>query len=372
MIKRLILAIVLLGLVVGGVVGFNLFRAKMIAGYFASSQPPAVTVSTATVAPGTWQPGLEAIGTARAAQGVSLGVETAGIVQSIDFQANDPVEQGQVLVQIDDTIERSALDAAQATLNLNKIQLDRAQTLKARGVSATNDVDQAIAAATSAQAEVARLTAVMKQKALQAPFSGVIGIPQVDVGQYVVPGDVYATLQDLDEMRVDFSLPEQQIRLVTIGLPVSITTEVGNVSLEGEISAIEPRIDPNSRLVTVRAVVKDPAHHINPGQFLRVVVHLPAEQGVISLPQTVVSSNLYGDSVYVVHSEGEGDQATLKVEQVFVQLGRRSNRDIEILSGLKAGDQVVSAGQNRLTSGSVVVVDNSVNPADANPPQIGE
>lgn len=279
MIKRLIIAILLLGLVVGGIVGFNLFRAKMIGAYFASRQPPAVTVSTVTVEPAVWQPGLQAVGTARAEQGVDLGVETAGIVQTIKFQANDHVDQDELLVQIDDTIERADLAAANAKLNLSQTQLDRAEALKARGVSATNDVDVAQADATSARSEVEKLTAVMEQKALKAPFSGVIGIPRIDIGQYVVPGDVYATLQDLDAMRVDFALPEQQIRLVAIGLPVTISSEVGDVSLEGTISAIEPKIDPNSRLVTVRAAVKDPGHQINPGQFMRVMVHLPTEEG---------------------------------------------------------------------------------------------
>ena len=255
---RLVLAVVLLGVIVGGIVGFNLFRDKMIAGFFASRQPPPVSVSTVEVEPVTWHPGIEAIGTAQAAQGVDLAVETAGIVQTLNFEANDEVEKDQKLAQLEDSIERADLAAAQASLELSQTRLDRARTLRERGVTAINDLDEALATEKSAQAEVVKLTAVMDQKSLEAPFAGVIGIPQVEEGDYVVAGTVYATLQDLDNMRVDFSVPEQQIRLVSIGMPVTVSTEVGSISLEGTIAAIEPRIDPNTRLVTIRAKVDNP------------------------------------------------------------------------------------------------------------------
>ncbi len=209
--------------------------------------------------PITWKPGLEAIGTARALQGVELAVETAGIVKDVLFQANDEVKAGQHLAQLDDAIEAADLAASQAELDLAETQLERARELRQRGVTAINDLDVAQASESSAQSQVVKLTAVMNQKSLEAPFAGTIGIPQVDVGEYVIPGTVYATLQDLDNMRVDFSVPEQEIRLVAFDLPVTVSTEVGNTELTGHISAIEPRIDPNSRLVTVRAEVDDPA-----------------------------------------------------------------------------------------------------------------
>lgn len=372
MIKRFIIAIVLLIIVVGGIVGFNLFRAKMIGQFFATRQPDAVAVSTIEVKPGEWAPGIEAIGTARAKQGVELGVETPGIVKQINFQANDRVETGAVLVQLDDAIEQADLAAANATLNLSQIQLERAEALRTRGVTAANDLDEAQASATSARAEVEKLTAVMAQKSLRAPFAGTVGIPQVDVGQYLAVGTVYATLQDLDAMRVDFSVPEQEIRLVQNGLPVTASTEVGTTELRGKVIGIEPRIDPNSRLVTVRAEVDNPDGALNPGQFLRVRVELPVEPNVIALPQTAVTSTLYGDSVFVVREEGEGDQKKTTVEQAFVQAGRRELGLVEIVSGLEAGDQVVSAGQNRLFTGAPVKIDNTVNPADAEFRAIGQ
>ncbi len=362
MIWRLILAVVLLVVVVGGIVGFNLFRDKMIAGYFATMQPPPVTVSTIEVEPVTWRPGLNAIGTARAEQGVDLAVETAGIVEEILFQANAQVEAGQHLMQLGDSIEQADLAAAQASLELSQTQLERATELRNRGVTSINELDEAQASQRNAEAQVIKLTAVKDQKSLEAPFAGIAGIPQVDVGQYVVPGTIYATLQDLDNMRVDFSVPEQQIRLIEIGMPVTVSSEVGDTSLSGQIVAIEPRINPNRRLVTIRAEVENPNGELNPGQFLQVRVELPEEDGVIALPQTAVTSNLFGDAVFSVRSEGEGEDRAQTVEQVFVTTGRRSGGLVEIVKGISPGEQVVTAGQNRLTGGATVTVDNTVNP----------
>jgi membrane fusion protein (multidrug efflux system) len=365
MIWRLLLAVVLLVVVVGGIVGFNIMRDRGIEGYFASMQPPPVTVSVVDAEPVSWRPGVEAIGTASAAHGVDLGVEAGGIVREILFNANDRVELGQRLVQIDDRVEQADLAAAEATLALAQETLERVEALRTRGIAPVSDLDVARADATNARAQVVKLTAVMNQKALEAPFTGVVGIPQVDLGGYVEPGTVYATLQDLDTMRVDFSIPEQQLRLIQIGMPVTVSSEIGGTVLQGDVTAIEPKIDPNSRLVTIRADVKNPKGEINPGQFLRVRVELPAEDGVMALPQTVLSSNLYGDSVYIVRTEGEGEQAVEKVEQVFVKAGRRSQGLVEILEGVKSGDRVVSAGQNRLSGGARVTIDNSVQPTNA-------
>ena len=362
MIWRLLVAIVLLVVIVGGIVGFNLFRDKMIAGFFAGQQPPPVTVSVIEAEPITWRPAIEAIGTAHAVRGVDLGIEADGIVQAILFTANDRVASGELLVQIDDRIERADLAAAQASLELNEETLQRVQTLRTRGIAPVSDLDVARAEADNARAAVNRLTAVMQQKALEAPFDGIVGIPKVDVGAYVEPGMIYATLQDLDTMRVDFQVPEQDIRRIRIGYGVSITSEDGDTPLVGKVTAIEPKIDPESRLVLVRGEVENPEGAINPGQFLRVRVELPDEDGVMALPQTVLNSNLYGDSIFIVRTEGEGDAAVRTVEQVFVKAGRRSEGLVEILQGVKPGEQVVTAGQNRLTSGATVTVDNSVNP----------
>ncbi len=366
MIKRLIIAIILLGLVVGGLVWFNHFRAGMIAQFMANRVVPPVPVTTQAITPVTWKPGIDAVGSAIAAQGVDLAVESGGLVREIAFKASDTIETGKMLVHIDDDSERANLAAAEAALNLAEAEAKRARTLNQRGVGATNTLESATAQVESARAQMAQVQTALDAKKMSAPFSGVIGIPRIEVGQYVTPGTTYATLQNLDKMYVDFSLPEQQLTSLQLGRSVSVQTEVGDFSATGTIIGIEPQVDSNSRMIHVRAEVSNPSGQLLPGQFLRVRIDLPAEDNVIAVPQTAVSSTLYGDSVYVVEPvEGADD---LKATQVFVTLGRRSDATIEVIKGLQAGQKIVTSGQNRLSNGAKVVEDNAVAlGADGNP-----
>lgn len=356
MAKRLIIALVLLGLVVGGIVWFKSFRDSMIAQFMSARVPAPVPVTAITVAPLTWEPGIDAIGTAVSAQGVDLAIEAVGLVHSISFAANDRVTEGQVLVQIADDSERAALAAAEAALVVAQADARRAQTLTERGVGAANTAETAEAQVESARAQVAQVQTTLDAKTLTAPFAGVIGIPRVEVGQYVSPGTIYATLQDLDQMRVDFSVPEQQIGALALDRPVSVSTEVGDFRAPGRIIGIEPQVDANSRLVSVRAEVDNTEGRLLPGQFLRVRVALPPEEGVIAVPQTAVISSLYGDSIYVIR----GAEGALTVDQVFVKLGRRAGGLIEVTEGLADGDRIVTSGQNRLSNAAKVVIDTSV------------
>ncbi|WP_108482754.1 efflux RND transporter periplasmic adaptor subunit [Oceaniglobus ichthyenteri] len=358
MFKRLFIAIVLLGLVVGGIVWFKFFRDDMIAQFMGARVPPPVPVTAQVVEPVTWEPGIEAIGTAVSARGVDLAIEAGGVVRMVSFEANDTVAEGQVLLEIDDDSERAALGASQAALSVAETDLRRAQTLADRGVGAATTTESAEAMVESARAEVARVQTTLDAKRLTAPFAGTIGIPRIEVGEYVLPGKVFATLQDLDQMRVDFSVPEQQISALELGRSVTVNTEVGDFTATGKIIGVEPQVDANSRLVSVRAAVDDATGTLLPGQFLRVRVALPVEENVIAVPQTAVTTSLYGDSIYVVEpAETEGE---LTVKQVFVTIGRRSGGLIEVVRGIEGGAQIVTSGQNRLTSGAKVVIDDSV------------
>lgn len=356
MAKRLIIAVILLGLIVGGIVWFNSFRAGMIAQFMAGRVPPPVPVTVQMVEPVTWTPGIDAIGTAISARGVDLAIESGGLVRSVSFASNDRVTEGQVLLQIDDDSERASLAAAEAALGVSVTESQRAETLTERGVGTANSVETALAQVESARAQVAQVRTALDAKTLTAPFDGVIGIPRVERGEYVTPGTIYATLQDLDQMFVDFTVPEQQIGALDLGRAISVSTDVGGFSAEGRITGIEPQVDPRTRLVSVRAAVDNTDGSLFPGQFLRVRVALPQEDGVITVPQTAVISSLYGDSIYVVVPEGDG----LKVNQAFVTLGRRSGNRIEVVAGIAAGDQIVTSGQNRLSNAAAVVIDDSV------------
>ncbi len=398
MIKRFIIAFVLLVLVCGGIVGFNIFRDQAIQQFFANMPRPALTVSTEEVKPVTWTPGIEALGTVAAARGVDLTVETAGVVKDILFSSNQHVDHNQVLVQLDDAVERADLEATKAQAALDKLALERAQALQKRGVGSDVSVDAAQAAAATSTAQAAKLQAVLDQKQLRAPFAGTMGIPKIDDGQYLAPGTIVATLQDLETMRVDFTVPEQRLEVLKMDQPVRLGLGEDAWPFSGKVTGIDPKVDPATRLVSVRAEVSNPDGKLSPGQFVQVRVELPTETDVIAVLQTAVVTSLYGDYAYVVEqpkpnpaapatsepqtseadkapagaavaapAEGaaaaeEKAAAPLTVRQVFVKTGRRSQGLVEILSGLSAGDVVVTAGQNRLSNGSPVKIDNTVKP----------
>ncbi|RWO83519.1 MAG: efflux RND transporter periplasmic adaptor subunit [Mesorhizobium sp.] len=374
--------------------------------FFATMKPPAATVSTMIVKPTEWTPGVEAIGTVSAVRGVDLTVETAGLVKDILFHANQKVEANAGLLQLDDAAERADLDATKAQAALDQTALTRALELQKRDVGSESTLDSARAAALASASRVNRLQAVLEQKLLTAPFSGTIGIPRIDLGQYLSPGTSVATLQDLETMRADFSVPEQQLPLLKIGQTLRLGIGNGELPFAGTIRGIDPKINPTSRMVTVRAEVANPEGKLTPGQFVQVRVELPEENNVLTVPQTALTSSLYGDFVYVVRpakpaaangaapaaAEPEEKPATdpaaeasaakpeekpaaapaeptaeeqkpqLVLAQVFVKPGRRNAGLVEILDGIAPGDEVVTAGQNRLSNGMSVAVDNTIDP----------
>ncbi|WP_370463132.1 efflux RND transporter periplasmic adaptor subunit [Mesorhizobium sp.] len=409
MIKRFIIAFILVALVCGGIVGFNLFRDNAIQQFFATMKPPAATVSTTIVKPTDWTPGVEAIGTVSAVRGVDLTVETAGIVKDILFHANQKVEADAVLLQLDDAVERADLEAARAQAALDQTSQARAIELQRRGVGSDVTLDTARATATASASQVTKLQAVLDQKQLTAPFGGTVGIPRIDLGQYLTPGTSVVTLQDLETMRVDFSIPEQQLPLLKIDQTVRLGIGDGEMPFAGTIRGIDPKIDPASRLVTVRAEVANPEGKLTPGQFVQVRVELPEENNVLTVPQTALTSSLYGDFVFVVRPAkpaaangatpaaakpeekpamdtakpaaeasaakpeekpaaapaeptAEEQKPQLVLTQVFVKPGRRNAGLVEILEGIAPGDEVVTAGQNRLSNGMSVAVDNTIDP----------
>lgn len=345
----------------GGLVWFNFFRDKMIADIFAGMQPPAQTVSAAEVAAKVWNPGIMAIGTARAENGVELAVETSGMVKTIHFKANQEFKQGELLVQLDDGVERADLVDAEAAVKLQESTFQRSKELRSRGFDTQVAYDQAEAQLATARSKLARLKAVIDQKALKAPFSGVAGIPRIDVGQYLQPGTVVATFQNIQKMKVDFTIPEQLVGKVRIGQEVSFGLSESELDKSGKITGIDPRVDPQTRLVPVQAVLDDNSDRsIVPGQFLHVRINLPPEPNVVTLPQTAVVASLYGDYVYVVEQEDKNGEARSVAKQVFVKVGRREGGVSEILSGVQPGQKVVTSGQNKLQGGAAVKIDNSI------------
>jgi len=354
MFKRLVIAVILLGLVGVGLVGFNLFRDRMIADFFANMSVQSLPVEVVEARGRDWQPVLTAIGTVHAAQGTDLTVEASGIVREIGFEPNTEVPEGQLLLRLDSEVQQADLAAVRAQLELERTNLARQQELQSRGVASNVTLDQSRAGFAAAEAQVARAEAVIAQRALRAPFAGTIGLARVDIGQYISPGTIVTTLQDLETMRVDFSLPEQTLPSLQIGQRLHVRIEGDTRRFDGEITGIDPRVDPSSRMVSLRGRVDNPEFALTPGQFARVEIDLPLEEGVIALPQTAVLSSLYGDYLFAVRDNDEGEG--LIVRQVFVTPGRRSGGLVEIVDGVAPGDRIVATGQNRLNNRAPVTI----------------
>ncbi len=361
--RRLVVALVFILAVglCGGLIWFNFFRDKMITQFFATMQQPAQTVSAAKVEARTWTPSISAIGTAKAANGVELAVQVSGVVKEINFKPNERVPEGKVLVQLDDAVDRADLANVQAQVKLAEANFARSRALASRGITAEATFEQNEATLATSRAQEAKVRAVIEQKALKAPFGGVAGIPKIDIGQYLQPGTVVASFQDLSSMKVDFTVPEQRAGEIKLGQEVRVGMTETELPFKGRVIGKDPRVDPATRLVSVQALVEDNKDGaILPGQFLHVEVILPEQPNVMTLPQTAVITSLYGDYVYTIEQEERAGQQVQVVKQVFVKTGRRRGGAIEILSGLNPGQQVAASGQNKLQAGSTVKIDNTI------------
>lgn len=378
--KRVVIVGVAIGALCVLLIAYNFLGAMLFSGGGGFMTPPATPVETVTVEPGPWEPGIDAVGTARAAQGADLAAEVAGRVKSIRFKPNTRAKAGELLVQIDDAVERADLTAANANMRLYSAQLQRSQALIGKGFISRASLDNVQAQLGVAQSARERALAIIDQKSIEAPFAGTLGIARVDVGQYVAVGTVVVTLQDLDRMKVDFTIPEQQATSLKADQPVRFGAEKTKLAFNGRVLGIDPKADPDSRLVAVQAQIDDAKGQVRPGQFVTVRVDLPTEHNVISLPQTAVMPSLYGDYVFAVGppdppapgaaeaahaappaTAGAAPQTVAK--QVFITTGRRDGRRVEILKGLKKGDIVVASGQNRLQNGAAVQIAPPLKPA---------
>jgi membrane fusion protein, multidrug efflux system len=356
-----VLLLVLATGICGGIIWFNFFRAQMIAGFFATMKAPAQAVSAVEVKAREWTPGISAIGTIRAENGVELAVQIGGVVREVNLKPNKQFGKGEILIQLDDAVERADLLDVKAAVGLNEQNLERAAALRARGSGTEVAHDQAQAQLATARSRMARLEATIDQKALKAPFDGVAGISRVDVGQYLQPGTVVATFQDLSRMKVDFTVPEQLASQLTFGQAAAFALAEGDWSMAGKVVGIDPRVDPKTRLVSVQAAVSDSnGRNILPGQFIRVRVELAPQPNVLTVPQTAVVSSLYGDYVFVIEADAKDGQSSEVARQVFVKVGRRDGGVSEVLSGLTPGQKVVASGQNKLQSGTAVKINNSI------------
>jgi len=372
MIKRMVLMLVLAGALFGGIFGFQAFKARMVKEFMASQGVPAQTVSTATAKVLEWQPRLAAVATLRAVRGADIAPEVAGVVTAIRFRSGDEVGAGAPLVQLNDASELAQLESLKAAAQLAEINYRRDVEQLRKGFVTQAVVDTDVANLKAAKAHVDEQQALVDKKLVRAPFAGRLGIRSVDLGQYVAAGTKLVTLQLLDPIFVDFSVPQTQLTRVGVGQPVSVATDaLPGERFEGTIAATDARVDPATRNLQVRASLRNPSRHLLPGMFVNVEVQSGAAQRFLTLPQTAISFNPYGDTVFVVEKKGEGPEGKprLVATQRFVTTGATRGDQIAVLSGIKEGETVVSAGQLKLRNGSPVRVDNSVQPSNAAAPQ---
>lgn len=344
-----------------------------------SAPPPAITVAAVRAEERPWQSRLPAIGTLKAFQGVELTVEVGGTVTDLLFQSGQQVELGQALLQLDSAVEQASLATAEAELGLAQVEFGRGRNLVNRQAISKSEFDRLSAELQKANASVAQLKATLAKKRILAPFAGTIGIRQVDVGAYVATGTPIATLQDLRTLFVDFFLPEQAVPQLALGQRVRIEVAAyPNEVFEGEISAINPKVENTTRNLQVRAKLANPQGKLLPGMFANLQVLLPVEHLRVVVPETTLTYTLYGNSVYVIAEKKAEDGQPLKdakgqpqlvAERRFVETGEHRNGLVVILKGLKNGEQVVSAGQLKLDSGAhVALVEDQAQAAEPNSP----
>jgi membrane fusion protein (multidrug efflux system) len=356
MTKRMLLVLLALGLVLGAMFGWKYYQGQKMAA-LASMPPPPASVAAADVQTENWQPYLAAVGSLVATQGILVTTEVAGKVSAIDFESGQQVEAGTLLLQLDDSVDQAELEGIIAERRMADLQYKRREELLDSKTISRSDVDEARLRLENAIANLATKQALIAKKRITAPFSGWLGIRQVDLGEYLQPGAAIVPLDAMDPIHVDYSLPERQLDQISVGQPVEIEVQAfpGEI-FSGRITAVNPAIDTGTRSLRVRATLENPQARLRPGMFAEVRTVLPQRPAVLTLPQTAITYNPYGDSVFVIQ-EGESGP---RVQRRQVETGGVRNGQVEILQGLQAGDRVVIAGQVKLRNDQPVVVDNSI------------
>ena len=371
--KRMFFTVLGLALLFGGIFGYKWFVAYKTQQFFANREAPAQTVTATEARADVWQPTVSSVGSLSAVQGVDITAEITGKVMAVEVDDGDEVEAGRTLVELDADGLRAELRGARAEARLAELELERQERLRRQNANSEADVDRAASELEQALSQVERVRSQLDKKTIEAPFAGRLGIIDVDVGQFVDAGEPIVTLQTLDPIHVDFTVPQQELDRVTTGQPVVATVDAfGTRSFEGRVTAISPKVNQQTRNVAVRGRLANPEGRLRPGMFVDVAVQLPQEDDVITLPQTAVTYNPYGDSVFVINESETGDGGTeLTVERKFIRTGATRGDQVQILKGIEEGDRVVTSGQLKLRNGSKVEIDNSVEPTNDPSPELG-
>jgi membrane fusion protein, multidrug efflux system len=380
MAKRMILILAVTALFIAAL-GFVKFRQIQTAvGQAAAFQPPPESVTTIVARQEQWPATLSAIGTMAAVQGVTVSADLPGIIERIAFDSGRWVREGEVLALLDTRQERAQLAAVEAQRDLARVNFERMQGLLSERVISRAEFDRATAEQRQTEARVGEIRAAIERKTIRAPFSGILGIRQVNLGQYLSGGDALVTLQSLNPIYVNFGVPQQASGQVRVGRSVRLTVDdrsavragagVESVEYRARVTAVDALVDETTRNIQVQATLANPDGKLRPGMFVRTEVIFDASSAVVALPSSAISYAPYGDSVFVITDlENQNGQTYRGVRQQFVKLGPARGDQIAVVSGIKPGDEVVTSGVFKLRNGAAVLVNNKVRPANSPVPR---
>jgi membrane fusion protein (multidrug efflux system) len=348
--------LLLVVLIFGSVIGFNLFKQNMMAQYFANMPVPSFPVTLQTVATSDWTPRIAAIGFIEPIQGINVSNESAGIIRAIHFESGQQVKAGQVLVELDADVEKANLRSAEGRLPSVQANLERMRQLYARGSVSKGQLDEAEANYRELQGQIDSLKATIERRTIRAPFDGIMGIRNAFLGQYLNAGADIARLEDISHFRIRFTIPQTRLADIAVGQGLNIFVDAyPDTPFEGQITAIEPQVNPESGVVQVQASIPNQDGKLRSGMFAKLDVRLPTQEDQILVPQHAINFTLYGQTVYVVEEQQteEGD-SVLVARQRVVEVAEREAELARVVKGLEPGEKIVTSGQVRLSNGSRV------------------
>jgi membrane fusion protein (multidrug efflux system) len=360
----MIIMLIIVVVIFGGIFGYKEFQSYMIKKFMAAGGASEVTVSATKAVMEEWQPEISAVGSLRAVHGVDISSEVTGMVQTVNIKSGDNVRTGQKILQLNADSDIAKLqtllasrDLAQSVYERNKKQFAAQAVSKASLEADASDLK-------SKEAQVAEQEALIRKKTISAPFAGKLGICSVNPGQYLNPGDKIVTLQAIDSIYVDFNLPQQELsRIARSQKVVAVTDTYPDKKFKGRISAINSKVDSQTRNVQIEAVVDNPGHELLPGMYATVKIEAGSRNRYLTIPRTAVTFNPYGETVYVVENiKDDQGKARKSVKQAFVTVGASRGDQVAVLKGIKEGDIVVTSGQLKLKNGSYVTVNNEFQP----------
>ena len=371
--RRMIIMLCGVFLLLGLIFAFNQFKTFMIKHFISGMGLPPATVSTKVIAAEPWQPKLTSVGNIRAFRGVDLSTEIGGLVLTVPIKSGIDVKEGDLLIKLNDASDVAQLNSLRAMADLAKVINERDKQQLAIQAISKNVFDTSTADAKSKQAQVEAQIALVAKKNLKAPFSGRIGIVSINPGQFVNPGDKLLTLQTLDPIFVDFNLPQSNAEQIQVGQEIVVTTDAfKDASFTGKITAVSPKVDTNTRNIQVEAQIANPDKKVLPGMFANVNIKLGDEVKLLTLPQTAVTYNPYGSTVFIAKPTGKKDKKgnpALEAQQVFVTTGAARGDQVSILKGLDVGATVVTSGQLKLKNGTPLIINNKVQPSNSPDPK---